>query len=80
MRRGLRFIDEITKKWQHFLPSYFKILSVDPAVVRTRDNPHDSPMPKPPVRGAIKNKAVKSQEHVIRTFKVVFASELHAIV
>ena len=29
---------------QNFLLSYFKILSVDPAGVRTRDLPHDSPM------------------------------------
>ena len=28
---------------RHFLLSYFKILSVDPAGVRTRDLPHDSP-------------------------------------
>lgn len=29
---------------QHFLLSHFKILSVDPAGVRTRDLLHDSPM------------------------------------
>ena len=35
---------QIKLQRQHFLLSYFKILSVDPAGVRTRDLPRDSTM------------------------------------
>ena len=55
---------------QHFLLSYFKILSVDPAGVRTRDLPHDSPIQpdaqqtEPPVVKSVRVKACFYEYHL----------------